>query len=185
MKKTIALPNQKITYQVRKSKRAKRLRIAVYCDTSVVMTVPMGFNLDKAEMYLKKKVDWILDQIEFFKKFRNFGWTKTDHKHYLKHKEQALELIKKKVDYWNKIFNFSYNIINIKKQKTRWGSCSKKRNLNFNYKVVFLPDEQVDYLVVHELCHLKEFNHSKRFWQLVERAIPDHRKLKKALIYSF
>jgi hypothetical protein len=63
----------------------------------------------------------------------------------------------------------------------RWGSCSKKGNLNFNYKIALLPQRHSDYVIVHELCHLREFNHSKKFWDLVEQAVPNHRALRTEL----
>ena len=86
-----------------------------------------------------------------------------------------------RVEYFNKIYNFSFNKILIKNQKTRWGSCSNKGNLNFNYKILFLPEALRDYIIVHELCHLKEFNHSKNFWKLISRAIPDYSEIKNEL----
>lgn len=64
---------------------------------------------------------------------------------------------------------------------SRWGSASERGNLNFNYKLLFLPLEVADYVIVHELCHLAEFNHSPAFWRLVERACPTHRALRQAL----
>ena len=82
---------------------------------------------------------------------------------------------------FNQIYGFQYNKINIRNQKTRWGSCSKKGNLNFNYKIALLPEKYADYIVVHELCHLKEFNHSRSFWNLVARTIPDFRERKKRI----
>ena len=96
-----------------------------------------------------------------------------------RYKKQAAKLVLRKIEKYNKIYNFSYNKIFIRNQRTRWGSCSQKKNLSFNYKIIFLPDELADYLVVHELCHLKEFNHSRRFWDLVRVAIPDYRMVLK------
>jgi predicted metal-dependent hydrolase len=92
-----------------------------------------------------------------------------------------LIIAKAKVKQWNLYYNFSHRKISVKNQKTRWGSCSKKGNLNFNYKIVHLPENLVNYLVVHELCHLKEFNHSKNFWSLVGQTVPDYKKLRREL----
>jgi hypothetical protein len=69
----------------------------------------------------------------------------------------------------------------IKNTSSRWGSCSRLGNLNFNYKIVFLPPELQDYLVVHELCHLGQFNHSQSFWNLVKKTIPEYLRLRKNL----
>ncbi len=78
-------------------------------------------------------------------------------------KEKFLKLAEERVEYFNGHYNFSYNLIRIKDQKSRWGSCSRKGNLNFNYRVFLLDEKLRDYIIVHELCHLKEMNHSKKF----------------------
>ncbi len=100
---------------------------------------------------------------------------------YVRRKEDARRLIRPRVDYFNTFYGFTVGRICIPSQKTRWGSCSKKGNLNFNYRVVHLSPELVDYIVVHELCHLAQLNHSKNFWHLVGRTIPDHQTLRKRL----
>ena len=87
--------------------------------------------------------------------------------------EKARALVQAKLEYWNQFYKFKYNRVAIKSHKGRWGSCSRLKNLNFNYKIIFLPEALADYLVVHELCHLRELNHGARFWDLVARAIPD------------
>ncbi len=93
---------------------------------------------------------------------------------YEKYKEDARRLVQTRLQHYNQFYNYTIGRITIRDQKTRWGSCSSKGNLNFNYKIVFLPIELADYIIVHELCHLGEFNHSTRFWKLVEKQCPDH-----------
>lgn len=100
---------------------------------------------------------------------------------YMKYKEQARVLVHERLIFWNRHYGFTYGQVSIRDQKTRWGSCSKKGNLNFNYKIVFLPTELVDYLIVHELCHLKEFNHGPGFWNLVGETIPEYVLRRNAL----
>jgi predicted metal-dependent hydrolase len=103
-------------------------------------------------------------------------------KSFLKYKENARRLVKERIEVFNKIYGFKFpNRIAIRNTKSRWGSCSKKGNLNFNYRIVFLSPPLADYLVVHEMCHLGEFNHSYKFWDLVALALPDYKKLRKEL----
>lgn len=103
--------------------------------------------------------------------------TKKIDKNYLAKKEAARKIIVPRVEMWAQKYNFEYNKIFIKNQKTRWGSCSSKKNLNFNYRLAFMSVEMMDYVIVHELCHLKEMNHSKNFWNLVESILPDYKRV--------
>jgi predicted metal-dependent hydrolase len=89
--------------------------------------------------------------------------------------------VKERIGHFNQIYGFVVKRISVRDQRSRWGSCSKKGNLNFNYRIVLLPPKVADYIIVHELCHLGEFNHSKRFWGLVAKAVPDYKQLKKEL----
>jgi predicted metal-dependent hydrolase len=97
------------------------------------------------------------------------------------YKRQAKTIIKERVETWSKQMRLSYNRIAIKDQKTRWGSCSSLRNLNFNWRLVMAPLPVLDYVVVHELAHLVEMNHSKRFWDLVETHFPAYPECKRWL----
>src|SRR5690606_28631236 len=107
---------------------------------------------------------------------------RVDREHFEMHRELARELVHRKVAEWNEKYGFIVEQIRIKSMTSCWGSCSSKGNLSFNYKLLFLPERMIDYVIVHELCHLKEFNHSKKFWKLVEQTIPDHKKIKKELL---
>ena len=181
MKKQINLQNKDIDYTLRTSKRARRVSLSISCDGSLVVTKPRWASEYTAERFLVQKASWILSKLEYFKQFKGNLFVKHSQADYLKHKEQAREFIVQRLSYFCALYNISFNRISIRSQKTRWGSCSKKKNLNFNYKILFLPQEQADYIIVHELCHLKEFNHSQKFWNLVALAVPNYRELKKEL----
>lgn len=90
------------------------------------------------------------------------------------YRKEARRIFVERADYYKDKIGVEYGHIYIKEQKTRWGSCSIQGNLNFNWKVIQKPIEVVDYLVVHELCHLIHMNHSKEFWRTVEQFIPDY-----------
>ena len=99
----------------------------------------------------------------------------------LQYAEEARKLALSRLEHFNQFYNFKIGAVRIKAQTTRWGSCSSKGNLNFNYKIALLPPHLSDYIVVHELCHLGELNHSQGFWDLVGRACPNYEILRKEL----
>lgn len=90
--------------------------------------------------------------------------------------EQALKVIPERVALYAQKIGVTYGRITIRNQKTKWGSCSAKGNLNFNCLLMLMPPEVLDSVVVHELCHRKEMNHSKRFYEEVLRVFPEYRK---------
>lgn len=164
------------------SARAKRLRLAIYCDGAFVVTAPKGFGEGMIEKYIIQKSQWVMEKLEYFKSFSGGVFVKKGNKReYAEYKERALVLAQARLEYFNSFYNLKYNKVNIKNQKTRWGSCSGKGNLNFNYKIALLPPHLADYIIVHELCHLKEFNHSNKFWALVAETTPNYLALRKEL----
>lgn len=97
------------------------------------------------------------------------------------YKGQAQKVFKEKLDFYAKQMGVTYNEMRIKDQKTRWGSCSARGNINLNWRVLQAPDQVLNYLVIHELAHLKHLNHSLDFWHLVESYMPDYKRWKKWL----
>ena len=171
----------KISYKLNRSKRAKRMRLAVYCDGSVGVTSPFKIQQSIIEKFISDKKQWIWNKIQFFKNTEGKIARTFSRKDYLENKDKALILVNERSEFYKKTYGFSFNKISVKNQKTRWGSCSRKRNLNFNYKIIFLPAKFQDYIIVHEMCHLKEFNHSGKFWSLVEKVFPDYSEIRKEL----
>jgi hypothetical protein len=100
---------------------------------------------------------------------------------YLATKEAARAHITARLTHFNTFYDFSWHRVSIKNTRRRWGSCSKLGNLNFCYRVALLPAELADYVVVHELCHLAQFNHSKAFWALVGKTVPEYKLLRARL----
>ena len=108
-------------------------------------------------------------------------WMRRNRRQYVKVREYTRTLVHARIRHFNTVYQFELGKVFIKNHKSRWGSCSEKGNLNFNYKIIFLPAEFADYIIVHELCHLGELNHSPRFWDLVARTVPDHRSVRRRL----
>jgi len=102
-------------------------------------------------------------------------------KHYLENKEKAREIILSRLKHFSDIYKANYGRVSIRNQRTRWGSCSRQGNLNFNYRLLTLQPKLRDYVIVHEICHLKEFNHGKNFWTEVSKTIPDYKEIRREL----
>jgi len=181
MIKKLRRHSREIAYLVRKSKRAKNIKISISFDRGIIATLPFGVNQRHLEKFLYKHFDWLEKRVDDFKKIDKSKLIKTGPNDYLRKKKEAHILVRGKLELFNKFYGFEYKKFCIRNQKTRWGSCSSGRNLNFNYKLVYLSEALAEYVVVHELCHLKEMNHSKKFWALVEKLVPDYKEKRKRL----
>ena len=163
----------------------KTVAIQVNSDLSITVRAPHFASEKDIEEILMKKEAWISKHIEEIKtRKKRFESESTDKFTPEKIKllaDKALEVIPMRVEYFANIMGVTYGNITIRNQKTRWGSCSSKGNLNFNCLLMLAPSEILDYVVVHELCHLQEMNHSRRFWALVSSVIPDYLSKRKAL----
>ena len=168
-----------ITYQWVRSRR-KTIAIQIDREGQVIVRTPYGITKRQVEEFLDEKKDWLLqtrqrvekrktEQIPISEEVRREGI------------ERAKRIFPERTAYFAKRMGVDYGRITIREQKTRWGSCSSKGNLNFNWKLVLLDPELLDYVVVHELAHRREMNHSKNFWKIVEAELPDYRERRRRL----
>lgn len=157
----------------------KTVAIQINLDLTVTMRVPKRTTQRAVEEILKEKEAWILEHIEKVRKRkqayeeRNIEALTEEEIHALA--DKAKRYIPERVAYFADMTGVTYGRITIRNQKTRWGSCSSKGNLNFNCLLMLTPPEVIDYVVVHELCHRKEMNHSKAFWKEVEKVLPNYK----------
>ncbi len=147
----------------------------------------------QAEKFIASKAVWIRKHIEKIRKkiaaapdAPAFSETRAERsrrekREHAENKSVALRLVTERLAHFNALYGYSYGTVRIKNTASRWGSCSRRGNLNFSYKLALISPEEADYVVVHELCHRGEFNHSKAFWNLVARAIPDYESVRKRL----
>jgi len=184
MQKELAVGDSTIHYTHRKSARARRMRLAVGRDGAVVLTTPMRTPDRFVEGFILRHARWLVATLAFFRGLPPVNpVARYGRREYVAYKEHARVLVMAMLAEFNMRLGdgFSFARVSIRDQKTCWGSCSRKGNLNFNYKILFLPARLQDYVIVHELAHLRELNHSPRFWALVASVVPDWRVRRREL----
>ena len=163
----------------------KTVAIQVNSDLTVIVRAPKSITQKDIEQILKDKEQWIQRNIEHMRQTKaQYDAVKVSpltNEEIKELADRALKYIPGRVKYYAGVIGVSYGGITIRNQKTRWGSCSSKGNLNFNWKLALMPDEILDYVVVHELAHRMEMNHSDKFWKIVENVLPDYRERRKWL----
>ncbi len=177
-RKTVIIPgkgNPPMNVKIIRSNR-KTIAIQIMQDLSVIVRAPYYVSQKEIDRVLNEKEFWILKNIEEIKKNRVGDPEELTRAQIDELADRALEYIPKRVIYFSMQMKVYFGNVTIRNQKTRWGSCSSKGNLNFNCQLMRMPPEVIDYVVVHELCHLKEMNHSKVFWEEVEKVMPDYQK---------
>ncbi len=174
-----------MNYTIARSRKARLMRISIYPNCTVRVTAPFLAPESLIRKFVASKSKWIEKKLDHFKKHpispKRFLLNSLGRRDFGEQKEKVLRLVKERLEYFNKHYGLIYHKITIRSQKSRWGSCSRNGNLSFNYKIIFLEPEIQDYIIIHELCHLKELNHSKRFWDLVGEMIPRYREIRGKL----
>jgi predicted metal-dependent hydrolase len=211
-------------YRIRRSKRAKYLRINAHPDTGIEVVVPGRMSMRHVEPFIRQHQQWIdkqtrqlgLDQpvilpetidLQMIGERWSVAYLQTAGKQYrLRQKKDSLiisgpdkatDACRTKLHLWlrrqakhhlasrlqelSRQSGLNYGRLTVRTQRTRWGSCSSAGNINLNDRLLLLPAELVDYVMLHELCHTRHMNHSRQFWQLVERHVPQYRAIEKRL----
>ena len=171
-----------MNYTTIRSKR-KTIGLQVKADGQVIVRAPLKMAESEVQEFVIKHEDWIRKQLERIRKQQQEqpAAERLTMQEIQMLADQALKVIPERVAYYAPKVGVTYGSITIRNQKSRWGSCSAKGNLNFNCLLMLAPSEVLDYVVVHELCHRKQMNHSKAFWLEVEKVLPNYKEVRKWL----
>lgn len=168
---------------IRSSRRT--LSLQVKNDGQVIVRAPKHVTLQEIAAFVRKNSAWLHKHLEKVRKEKELNaaspvqpLTMEDIQ---KLADEALRVIPGRVAHFAPLVGVTYGRITVRNQRTRWGSCSSKGNLNFNCLLMLAPPGILDYVVVHELCHRKEMNHSPKFWAEVANVMPDYKERQKWL----
>ena len=178
---TLIVEEMTIPYEIVRSK-CKTYGIHVAPGGKVTVRIPLRGSEKFAISLAESKKNWIASCVL---KLQNVPVQreKTPSEKRLEaiYRKAAREYFPKRVSHYARMLGVTYGKISIRDQKTRWGSCSSEGNLSFNWRLILAPPDVLDYVVIHELCHRKEMNHSKEFWALVESLMPEYKERRKWL----
>ena len=156
-----------IQYEITYSK-IKNVYIQIK-DGKVIIKAPKRIAKNELEKIIEKKTEWINKNLEKSKKEKNVLYTE----------EQFKQIVEKNANELIQLTGLIPNKIRIRKIKYAWGSCSQNKNITINYNLIKYSKQAIKYVILHELCHLKHMNHSKDFWDLVEKYMPEYKQAKK------
>ena len=180
MKKPLKIVNLKDIGEIHfeNSSKAKNINISVK-PTKVRVAVPQKVSFETAYKFTLKEKEWILKNILEMKRLvkSHEGFDSNQNLS----KKSAKEMLIKRLEHLSQITGLRYKRVFVKSQKTLWGSCSSKSNINLNIKLIYLPEDLQDYVMLHELVHLKHPNHSKKFWAELDRWVGNAKAFEKRL----
>lgn len=158
-----------------RNNRAKRIIISVKPEY-VRVVIPRRQSFKNAQNFLNSKINWVLNQTKRIKKEikKSEALPKLD-------EQKARYFLKNRLKELGKKYNYDYNKISFRKQKTRWGSCSSKNNISLNMKLMHLPEFLIDYVLIHELVHTSVKNHGKSFWEELNQIMPNAKQVDQKL----
>jgi len=165
--------------------RSDRKTVAMKVDNSsrLIVRVPKAMPDSAIDAFVRERMDWIARHLRLAeaREAQIAAAGKFSEREVRELADQALKVIPERAAFFARQMGVRYGGIAIRRQRTRWGSCSSRRNLNFNCLLMLVPPEVRDYVIVHELCHLREMNHSPKFWREVGKVLPGYRESRKWL----
>jgi predicted metal-dependent hydrolase len=153
-----------------RSRRARHLNISVRPYKGFRVAIPAGLSFKKAEEFVHSRTDWIKKHLGRMKRFEREYEAKLGAALDID-RAKAKIILSRRLNYLSEKYGFTYNRVFIRNQRTRWGSCSHKDNISLNVKLIGLPDELIDYVILHELVHTRFKNHSKQFWDELDKIL--------------
>lgn len=172
----------KIVYQIRPSStRRKSIRLVVQANGEVIVTASPWMPRTLIDQFVQRKASWIEKHLKAIKEGTRPKPLYGDKAEFEMLRATAYAFAKERLDEIVARYGFRYQRLTIRNTRTRWGSCSRRGAISIHYKILFLTPELAEYLLVHEACHLKEMNHSGRFWALVKKEVVDYEKMRKGL----
>jgi predicted metal-dependent hydrolase len=167
------------TVLIERSPRAKRISVSIRPFKGVRVAVPFGISFEAAQSFAQSKAGWIKKHLSKMERLEQRAKTLAESA--LLDRSAARRRLSERLIQLARKHGFTYNRVFIKNQKTRWGSCSNKNNINLNINLVRLPQELIDYTLLHELVHTRIKNHSPAFWDQMDALLGDAKKIDKKL----
>lgn len=174
---------RKIGFNLVVSRLARHVTFKISPGDGLEVVVPYRYNITNLPEVFKRKKEWIFKHLKKNLEQRNLqdSLPKLNREALANARQQAKKMIPLRTAQIAQTMNLTYNKITIRSQKTRWGSCSHHNNLNFNWRLILMPTEILDYVIIHELAHTVQHNHSKKFYEIVSRYCPHYKLLRKKL----
>lgn len=179
MREILEIEDLDIPVELQRGKR-KTLVLSITQEGHLLIKAPLQMPEKEIERFIGQRRYWIYKQTKRILQ-ENASRVVRSEEEVQELKEQAREVLTKRTDYYKEILKVDYQRIRIGDQKTRWGSCSSRGTISYNWHLVLMPERIMDYVVVHELCHLVEMNHSPAFWKKVSEILPDYEERRKWL----
>lgn len=165
--------------QLERSSRARHICLSVRPFRGIRVAVPRGVTFRSAERVARSKASWLKSQIDKAASIERQA-IELEKTHPIDWRKARRRLVER-LDELSRKYEYTYNKVAVKNQKTRWGSCSAKNNISLNVQLIRLPADLMDYVILHELVHTRIKNHSKAFWDQLNELVRDAKQLDRAL----